>query len=398
VTPATVFHVASVSKQFVAMSILLLEQQGRLSIDDDIHKYLPEMADFGAKITLRQLLNHTSGLRDQWDLVSMAGWRMDDVITQRHLLNMIFHQKELNFPPGAEYLYSNTGFTLLAEIVRRVSGRALPEYAHDAIFQPLGMTSTHFHIDHEMVVKNRAYSYKPDGKGFKLAALNYANVGATSLFTTVEDLAKWAHNFELPRVGDAALIARMETPGVLNSGKTIDYACGIVVNEFRGLKMVQHSGGDAGYRSQITMFPQEKFSVIVLSNLATAQPASLAAQVAGIYLEKRFSKTEEKRAEPRDEHHVKTEPLGPERLHEFAGEYYSEELGTTYTLVVRDGLLVATHRRHDDVVLAHATGDDFLGNQRYFATVHFTREGDGRVTGLLLTSGRVRNLRFVKRG
>src|SRR5262245_3423631 len=134
ITPSTVFHVASVSKQFAAMAILLLEQQGKLSIDDDIHKYLPEMADFGTKITLRHLLNHTSGLRDQWDLVSMGGWRMDDVITQRHLLSMIFHQRELNFAPGAEHLYSNTGYTLLAEIVRRVSGRALPEYARDAIF------------------------------------------------------------------------------------------------------------------------------------------------------------------------------------------------------------------------------------------------------------------------
>lgn len=397
ITPATVFHVASVSKQFTAMAILLLERQGKLSIDDDIHKYLPEIANFGAPITLRHLLNHTSGLRDQWDLVSMAGWRMDDVITQRQILSMVFHQKDLNFPPGSEHLYCNTGYTLLAEIARRVSGRSLAEFARDAIFQPLGMTSTHFHIDHEMVVKNRAYSYRPDGRGFKLAALNYANVGATSLFTTVEDLAKWAHNFEAPRVGDAALIARMETPGVLNNGKKLDYACGVVVGEFRGLRMVQHSGGDAGYRSQITMFPDEKFSVVVLSNLATAQPGRLATQVAGIYLEDRASQAEEKHPDRPAEARPKSEPLPPERLKEFAGDYYSEELGTTYTLVLRDNRLVATHRRLEDVMLAHRTGDEFTGNQGYFRSVHFTRGDDGRVTGLLLSSGRVRNLRFVRR-
>jgi CubicO group peptidase (beta-lactamase class C family) len=396
ITPATVFHVASVSKQFTAMSILLLEQQGKLSIDDDIHKYLPEMADFGATITLRNLLNHTSGLRDQWDLVRMAGWRMDDVITQRQLLSMLFHQKELNFAPGAEHLYCNSGFTLLAEIVHRVSGRTFPQFTRDAIFQPLAMNSTHFHDDHEMLVKNRAYSYQPDGERFKLAALNYANVGATSLFTTVEDLAKWAHNFELPRVGDAALIARMETPGVLNNGKKLDYACGIVVSEFRGLRVVQHSGGDAGYRSQITMFPDQKFSVVVLSNLATAVPGRLAMQVAGIYLADRFPKPEDKRPDGPVAPGRKFEKLSPERLQEFAGDYYSEELGTNYTLVMRNDRLVATHRRHDDVLLAHVSGDDFRGEQSYFRAIHFTRASNGRVAGLLLSSGRVRNVRFVR--
>jgi CubicO group peptidase (beta-lactamase class C family) len=211
------------------------------------------------------LLYHTSGLRDQWEMLEMAGWRIDDVITQRQILSMVFHQKELNFSPGTEFLYCNTGYTLLAEIVRRVSGRSLREFAHEAIFRPLGMASTHFHDDHEMVVRNRAYSYRPGAQGFKLAALNYANVGATSLFTTVEDLAKWAHNFEAPHVGDAALITRMETPGVLKDGKKLKYACGLSVREFRGLRVVEHSGGDAGYRSQITMFPDEKFAVVVLA-------------------------------------------------------------------------------------------------------------------------------------
>lgn len=395
ITPSTVFHVASVSKQFTAMCILLLEKQGRLSIDDDVHKYLPELADFGAKITLHNLLNHTSGLRDQWEMLGMAGWRIDDVITQRQILDMVFHQKELNFQPGAELLYCNTGFTLLAEIVRRVSGRTLREFAHDEIFQPLGMEHTHFHDDHEMVVKNRAYSYKPDAsERFKLAALNYANMGATSLFTTVEDLAKWAHNFEQPRVGDAALIARMETPGVLNDGKKLDYACGIALGKYRGLSMVQHSGADAGYRSEILMFPDEKLAVIVLANLANVPAFPMSQKVADLYLGDRAGRPDppqRRRPNPFVPH-----PLDAEHLREFTGDYSSSELGTTYTLVERQGRLIATHFRHEEIPLEHGSGDDFRGNRWFFGTVHFTRGLDGRISGLLLSSGRVRNLRFER--
>jgi hypothetical protein len=160
--------------------------------------------------------------------------------------------------------------------------------------------------------------------------------------------------------------------------------------------MVQHSGGDAGYRRQITMFPGERFSVIVLSNVATAQPGRLAMQVAGIYLEDKFPKPEEKRADRPPAPRPKFEPLAADRLKEFAGDYYSEELGATYSVVLRDGHLVATHRRHDDVQLRHNTGDDFTGTQFFFRGIHFTRGGDGRVSGLLLSSGRVRNLRFVR--
>lgn len=186
ITPQTVFHVASVSKQFTAFAIALLAHQGKLSLDDDIRKHLPEVPDFGKKITIRHLIHHTSGLRDQWTLLGMAGWRLDDVITKEHILKMVRHQKELNFDPGAENLYSNTGYTLLAVIVERVSGQSFRDYTDANIFKPLGMTNTHFHDDHERIVKNRAYSYSPAGPGggFKAAPLNYANVGATSLFTT----------------------------------------------------------------------------------------------------------------------------------------------------------------------------------------------------------------------
>ena len=160
IKPDTIFHVASVSKQFTAMALLLLERDGKLSIEDDVHKYLPELPDYaGQKITIRNLLQHTSGIRDQWQTLALAGWSLEDVITQDQLLRILFRQKGLNFAPGAEHLYSNGGYTLAAEIVTRVSGKPFPEFCMERIFKPLGMNQTHFHQDLHQIVKNRAYSY-----------------------------------------------------------------------------------------------------------------------------------------------------------------------------------------------------------------------------------------------
>ncbi len=285
ITPSTVFHVASVSKQFTAMAITMLEAEGKLSADDDIRKYLPEMPDFGATITIRHLLNHTSGLRDQWELLILSGWRMDDVITQDHILDRLRRQKELNFAPGSRHLYCNSGFTLLAEIVSRVSGRPFTDWTQDHIFAPLGMTSTHFHIDHTQVVRDRAYSYRGDLKGgFHNAPLNYANVGATSLFTTVEDLANWIRNYEEKKVGGPAVWDKMLAKGKLTDGSEIGYARGIMHGVYRGLKTIGHSGGDAGFRSHAVFFPGQRFGVAVFSNLASFDAGGMAMRVADIYL------------------------------------------------------------------------------------------------------------------
>lgn len=165
ISPETIFHMASVSKQFTAFSIVLLARQGKLNIDDDIHMYLRWFPDLKEKITIRQLLNHTSGVRDQWQLLSIAGTRIDDVITQEHIVRLLSKQGALNFKPGEEYMYSNSGFTMLAEIVRSVTGQTLRQFTDSAIFRPLGMTHTHFHDDYTEIVPNRSYSYEQDGKG-----------------------------------------------------------------------------------------------------------------------------------------------------------------------------------------------------------------------------------------
>jgi CubicO group peptidase (beta-lactamase class C family) len=284
ITPASIFHVASISKQFTAMAVTMLAQEGKLSLDDDVRKYLPEVPDFGKVITLRHLIHHTSGLRDQWNLLVLAGWRMEDVITEQDILELVKRQKELNFEPGKEHLYCNTGYTLLALVVQRVTGQTLREFTQARIFEPLGMKNTHFHDDHRMIVKNRAYSYEPKRGGYENSPLQFANVGATSLFTTVEDLALWDRNFYDGRVGGSDVLAAMLTKGKLNDGKEIDYASALVIGEYKGLRTVEHGGADAGYRADLLRFPDQHFSVIILANLATFDPGGLARRVADLYL------------------------------------------------------------------------------------------------------------------
>lgn len=298
-SPSTVFHIASVSKQFTAFSILLLEKAGKLSLDDDIRKYIPEVPDFGKTITLRHLATHTSGLRDQWNLLAMAGWRLDDVITKEHVLKLVSKQKALNFNPGEEFVYCNTGFTLLAEVVARVSGQSFAEFTQANIFSPLKMKSTLFYDDHEKIVKNRAYSYY-ENNGYKKSVLSYANVGATSLFTTAEDLSLWALNFGNPAVGDTSLIRKLNTLAVLNNGKNFGGALGQFVGKYKGLNEIQHGGADAGYRSFLTRFPDEKLSVVVLSNAAEFNSGDMAHKVVDIYLKDKI-KTEPVAAAKKEE-------------------------------------------------------------------------------------------------
>ena len=297
-TPTTVFHVASMSKQFTAASILMLAQQGKLSLDDPVQKYIPELPDFGTPITIRQLIHHTSGLRDQWDLLGLSGWRYSlDLITNDDVLYVVSRQKELNFPPGSKELYSNTGYTLLGEVVKRVSGQSLREFTTANIFQPLGMKSTHFRDDHAEIVKNIAYGYEPARDTFRLSVTNFDTVGATSLMTTVEDLALWDENFYSPRIGGPELIKQLQERGKLNNGQQIDYASGLVIGTYRGLNTVDHAGADAGYRSDLIRFPDQHFSSACLCNLATANPSNLNRKVAEIYLAKEMKPADPARAD-----------------------------------------------------------------------------------------------------
>jgi CubicO group peptidase (beta-lactamase class C family) len=399
ITPETIFHVASVSKQFTAFAVTMLAAEGALSLDDDVRKYIPEVPDFGKTITLRHLIHHTSGLRDQWNLLAIAGWRLDDVITKQHILKLISKQTELNFEPGAEMVYCNTGYTLLAETVARVTGEPFPAWTAENIFKPLGMTNTHFHDDHQMIVKNRAYSYAPSPNGgYQKSVLSYANVGATSLFTTVEDLALWTSNLQDgSTVGGRAVVDQMHEPGVLNDGETLSYAFGLGISTFRGLDFVGHSGGDAGFRSYAGRFPEQQFVVVILSNHASADPAGLARQVAEVYLSDDMEPpaAADSPAPPADE-----TPTPSLTLTDFTGTYTSEELDTTYRLFVEGGHLIARHQRHPDLIFTPIAEDTFSTDVWFFGQVRFERDSEGVITGMRVSgsSGRVRNLLFERQG
>jgi CubicO group peptidase (beta-lactamase class C family) len=291
-----------------------------LSIQDDIRKYIPEVPDFGKTITLDHLLHHTSGLRDQWELLALAGWRLDDIITTKQILNLVNHQKELNFNPGDQMMYCNTGYTLLAEVVARVSGMSFAEFTGARIFEPLKMSQTQFYDDCQKVVKNRAYSYIQESSGYKKSNLNYSTVGATSLFTTSEDLCNWALNFENPVVGKD-FIEKMAQKGVLNNGDTIGYAMGQGIYDFKGLKVFEHGGADAGYRSDLMRIPGRHFSVNVLSNLGSFNPGDIAAKIRDIYLPDLMANDSTKPEEPVQKEEAGNIELTPDLLRRYAGRY-----------------------------------------------------------------------------
>jgi CubicO group peptidase (beta-lactamase class C family) len=338
-SPSTVFHIASVSKQFTAFSILLLEKEGKLSLDDDIRKYIPEVPDFGKTITLRHLASHTSGMRDQWNLLVMAGWRMDDVITKDHVLKLVSKQQELNFNPGDEYTYCNTGFTLLAEVVARVSGQSFAEFTQKNIFKPLNMNSTLFYDDHEKIVKNRAYSYYSTSNGYKKSVLSYANVGATSLFTTVEDLSLWAMNFSNIKVGDEAIIKKLNTQAVLNNGQKFGGALGQFVGKYKGLNEIQHGGADAGYRTYLTRFPDENFAVVVFSNAAEFNSGGYAYKIVDIYLKDKIKKEAKPKEKPKsDKKEGEKVTVSSEILKTYIGDFELQP-GFVITISEADGQL-----------------------------------------------------------
>lgn len=285
ITGSSVFDIGSTSKQFTATAILLLEQQGKLSLGDDIRKHIPELPDYGHPITIRHLLNHTSGLRDYLTLMALAGTDFDGITGDAEALRLITRQKALNFPPGDEHLYSNSGFFLLSIIVKRASGKSLREFAAENIFGPLGMTSTHFHDNHAEIVPRRATGYAPRREGgFQIDMSGFEQTGDGAVYTTVEDLLLWDRNFYEPKVGGPKLLEQVHSTGVLNNGEKLTYAAGLVVSQYKGLKTVSHGGAWAGYRADLLRFPEQKFSVICLCNVANSNPSRLARQVAEVYL------------------------------------------------------------------------------------------------------------------
>jgi len=484
ITTTSVFRIGSTSKQFTAASIAILAKEGKISLDDDIRKYIPEMPEYQRLITVRNLVHHTSGIRDYTSLLSLAGYRPDaDCPTIEETIEILARQKNLNFPPGEEYSYSNSGYFLLSVIVERASGKTLNEFAQERIFKPLGMKNTHFHDDHTMTVKNRAAGYSPTKKGFRINMSNWNHVGDGAIFTTVEDSFLWDQAFYNNKLGKE-LMELIQTRGVLNSGKELDYAFGLRISDYRGLKTVGHGGSWVGFRSAMIRFPEQRFSVVCLANLSTINPSSLCQKVADIYLVDQFKEEpvkkpkrkvtpitlpkkelEEKAGNYHDEKSrmwvtvsvkdsklkidvrgqklllspvsktsfqaldapfdvsldfepevkgkalkaeltmrgreginlvkdPKVAPLMPARLKEYAGEYYSDELMTTYRLVVEEGVLVFKHRNAPKDPLKAMAPDKFIVGRM---NIDFLRNKRNKIEGFSLSAGRALNIKFIKK-
>ncbi|NTE86616.1 serine hydrolase domain-containing protein [Agrobacterium rubi] len=480
--PSTVFHSASISKQFTAFAILLLSAEGKLSLDDVVHLYVPGLPDFGVPITLRHLMQHTSGLRDHWELLGLAGWRYSkDLITDDDILAVVSRQQDLNFKPSDEHLYCNTGYALLAQVVKSVSGQSLRAFTSARIFEPLGMSNTFFRDNYAEVVKNVAEGYVDTERGVEISDTNFDTVGATSLLTTVEDLALWDENFYHHRVGGPDIIARMVDRGRLNDGSDIDYASGLGLGTYRGLAIVEHTGGDAGFRSDIIRFPEQHFSVAILANLGSVMPSNLAREIADIYLAHLLQPVPEQvpntfpqpdadalelltgyyaepqlagrvarlvahegklligydieygayRLEAVDDHRLRFsdfpnhelaleqksgEPAtdltsyrdgkrlyqyrrlsaytpSPKELADLAGTYRPVENDMPYEVKAQEAGLVFKSMKSREVALTAVAPDHFLGDGDRFT---FTRDGEGRVTGMLMNGGRIRNVRFER--
>jgi CubicO group peptidase (beta-lactamase class C family) len=284
-TADTIFEAGSVSKQFTAAAVLLLARDGKLSLDDPVRKYIPELPDYGHPLTIRHMLNHTSGLRDWGSVAGIGGWpRGSRAYTHAHVLDIVSRQRALNFTPGTRWSYSNTGFNLAAILVSRVSGMPFADFTRQRIFEPLGMKDTSWRDDHTRIVKRRALSYAEDRGGFR-TQMPFENVhGNGGLLTTVRDLLTWNENFVTPKVGNRAFVDEQARAGLFNDGRAHGYALGLQVGDYKGLRQVAHGGSTAGYRAYLSRYPEANVSVALLCNAASVNPGQYANAVADVYL------------------------------------------------------------------------------------------------------------------
>ena len=394
ITTRSVFRIGSVSKQFTGAVVAIAALDGHLSLEDPLNEWIPELPDYGAPLTLLHALNHTSGLRDYLTLMSLRGMRGDDYYTGEELIAVQARQRELNFEPGAEYLYSNSGYFLLTEAVARAVGKPFKEYAEEVLFGPLGMEQSHFHDDHNHIVPLRADGYAPlPGGGFRTSMTTLDMIGDGGVYTSIEDMVRWSNALMDDELRDG-LSPMIETRGLLNDGSEISYAMGQRHAPYRGLPTVGHGGSFVGFRADIVRFPTEGTSIVTLCNRSDAQPGRRGNAVADVVLADRLAPrpaavaTQESSGDPG--------APGPapsvDVLTPFVGTYYSPELDVTYDFAIREGALRVTAGAGIDTTIRSARGDTLRAGN---LTFRFQRSG-AEVTGFELDAGRVVHVRFER--
>lgn len=481
----TIFNIASVSKQFTAMGIVLLHIQGKLSIDDDIRKYLPELPDFGEKITIRQMLHHTSGLRSLHAMLGLAGWREDDSRTNEDLYRFMNMQRDLNFKPGSEFMYCNTGYMLMVKIIEKVTAEKFPTWMKKNIFEPLGMNHTYVEDKYNRVVTNNATSYNKSIDGNYLRAVEYwGYVGSGNIHSTTNDLLKWLSNFYAPQTNWEEAFKLMKTLDKLNDGSDNNYAFGLFIDKHLGNDLIQHSGAIGGFRTYAGTYPDEKLSIVVLTNFSASSSGSKANQIHEILLTKldadnsetvkkndslkqiylsndelkkyessylndkdsyarkiylrndtlRYSRSSANESpivpigndefqmlttdadlkikftingklksmivtvnngEPSIFQGFESRTLTTKDLLSYTGEFYSQELETTYNMYLENDTLFCHHARHGEFKMK-VLKNNVLESEWPMTITKYKRNKKGEVTGIYVSNGRVRNLWFEK--
>jgi len=399
ITPDTLFYLASVSKQFTGISIGILIQRGVVRLDDDVRKWVPEMPNFGNTVTVSHLLHHTGGVRDFLGLQALAGYPEDEPLTEREFLAMMSRQKALNFAPGAEHLYSNSGYALLAMIVKRASASSLKAFAAKEVFTPLGMLTSRFRDDHREPIPNRAIGYAPANGGFRQSVPTFDVVGDGGLFSSARELAMWDPTDLPATVGQPGLAELISKPGTLKNGTPVPYAMGLRIDTYRGLSILRHGGAYGGYQTDVTRFPGKRMGVTVLCNQSNAQAwqwgtGGLAQQVADVFFADRFAapvsaNTTQAAAAPASAARPTLTGEPAERT-----TMFSEELDTTWAVSIWDSGLRLIKRNQMEIGLGRT------GEADTFATpglsIHLTRDVSGKITGMTADAGAAKGVTFVR--
>ncbi len=383
----TIFNTGSVSKQFTAMGIVLLHERGLLSVDDDIRKHLPDMPDFGHTITIRHMLHHTSGMRSLHAMLGLAGWRDDDSRTNEDLYRFMLKQRELNFKPGDEYLYCNTGFMLMSNIIENITGEKFPAWMKANVFDSLGMPNTYVEDRYDRVVPNNATSYHPSDEGFFRAVEYWGYVGSGNMHSTTDDLLTWLQNFSTPKEGWASAFELLQTVDPFNDGTPNNYAFGVFVDEMHGYKRVQHGGSIGGFRAYVSTYPEEQLSIAILTNYATAGPGGKARSISGILLEDKSVAT----APTAEPHTVK---LSTDQLKAFEGWYWNEKENYVRKIYLKDDTLRYWRSKQSENAIVPISDNKFkmIGIESVL-TAHFSINDQGKKS-IVVNTGDDRPSRF----
>jgi CubicO group peptidase (beta-lactamase class C family) len=403
-TTESIIESGSVSKQFTAAAILLLEQQGKLSLDDNIRKYIPELPDYGTPITLRRMMHHSSGLRDWGSVAGIAGWpRTTKTYSNADALDIIIHQKALNHKPGDEFSYCNSNYNLFAILVERVSGLSLADFTRKYLFEPAGMTHTQWRDNFKRIVANRALAYDKTPDGYETDMPNEYVYGNGGLLTTTDDLLKWNEYYWNGHFGTPSLLPKQLTIEVFNNGTPYPYAAGLYVTKNKGQDYVYHTGSTASYRAILIRYPQSNLSIAWLSNTAQfdGAPYNVVKEVENLFISDQSPKSEASKPDSPASTARKTTNLMPvESLPSYAGEYYSEEAQTTFSIFEKDGKLTLRQAPGVDLVLTPTDMDTFKApaTSRGLAGAILTFQRDKKnVKGFTVTVSRARNVSFLKK-